>query len=90
MLKENLDSTVSGSIIIVDESGENLGRFHCQENVPNGMFQSVTQTENYNISESNVSQLSPNMITDTLLLVKKVSFKVISTDKSVVEMEVGQ
>ena len=90
MLKENLDSTVSGSIIIVDESGENLGRFHCQENVPNGMFQSVTQTENYNISESNVSQLSPNMITDTLLLVKKVSFKVISTDKSVVEVEVGQ
>ena len=27
MLKENLDSTVSGSVIIVDDSGENLGRF---------------------------------------------------------------
>ncbi len=90
MLKENLDSTVSGSIIIVDESGENLGRFYCQENVLNVMFQSVAKTENYNISESNVAKLSRNMITDTLLLIKKVSFKILSTDKLVVEMKVGQ
>ena len=89
MLKENLDSTVSGSVIIVDDSGENLGRFHCQENVLNVMFQSVAETENYNISESNVAQLSRNMITDTLLLVKKVSFKVLPTDKLVVEMTVN-
>jgi hypothetical protein len=88
MLKENLDSTVSGSVIIVDESGENLGRFYCQENVLNVMFQSVAETENYNISESNVTQLSRNMITDTLLLSKKVSFKILSTDKLVVEMKV--
>ena len=88
MLKENVDSTVSGSVIIVDESGENLGRFHCQENVLSVMFQTIAETENYNISESNVAQLSRNMITDTLLLVKKVSFKIIPTEKLVVEMKV--
>ena len=90
MLKENLDSTVSGSVIIVDENGENLGRFYCQENVLNVMFQSVAATENYNISESNVTQLSRNMFTDTLLLIKKVSFKILATDKLVVEMKVSQ
>jgi DNA-directed RNA polymerase subunit RPC12/RpoP len=42
MLKENLDSTVSGSIIIVNESGENLGRFHCQENMLNGIQRITT------------------------------------------------
>ena len=90
MLKENLDSTVSGSVIIVDENGENLGRFYCQENVLNVMFQSVAETENYNISESNVTQLSCNMITDTLLLIEKVSFKILATDKLVVKMKVSQ
>ena len=90
MLNENLDSTVLGSVISVDESGKNLGRFYCEENVLNAMFQSVAETENYNISKSNVAQLSSNMITDTLLLIKKVSFKILSPDKLVVEMKVGQ
>ena len=90
VLKENLACSVSASLLIVNESGENLGRFHCQDDVLNSMLQSVSETENYNISEINVANLTSNFISETLLLIKNVSFRILAVDKLVIDMKVTQ
>lgn len=88
MLKQNMTSAVSGSVMIVDQDGNNVGRFYCSGAVLNAMFTSISKTENYNIEETNVAQLSRKMIMETLLLVKNISFKVLKEDNVVELMEV--
>ena len=89
MLKQNMTSTVSANLI-VEQDGQNMGRFYCSGAVLNAMFTSVSETENYNIEETNVTQLSRKMITETLLLIKKVSFKISKEDKIIVSMKVSE
>ena len=75
MLKEFLKPTVNANLVIINENGENLGKFHCSGTVLNAMFESVKGTEHYSIDESDVTKLSWKLISQTLLLAKKVSFK---------------
>ena len=60
-----------------NENGENIRRFHCSRAILNKMFESVKGTQNYNIEETDTSKLSRKLITETLLLVKKVSLQLI-------------
>ncbi len=76
MLKNDVSSTASGNIVIVDERGQNMGRFKCACAVLNAMFTSISNTQNYNMDETDVAKLSRKIIMNTLLLIKKVSFQV--------------
>ena len=71
LMKEFMKPTVSANVVIIDDGGNNLGRFQCSGAVLNEMFQSVKETENYNMEETDVSKLSRKLISQTLLLVKK-------------------
>jgi hypothetical protein len=89
MLKEFLKPTVNANLVIINENGKNLGKFHCSGTVLNAMFESVKGTEHYSIDESDVTKLSRKLISQTLLLVKKVSFKLSLEEKEITAMEVA-
>ena len=79
MLRENLNASTTANLTISQE-GQNIGRFFCSGNVLNSLLQSLSSTENYNIEQS-ATKLSRKMITQTLLLLKKVSFQLSKEDK---------
>ena len=86
-----MQTTVSANIIVSGEDDEVIGRYCCNSSVLNAMFNSIAAAKNYNIAiDNNVSELSENMIIDTLLLVNKVFFKVNEDDKAIEYMEVEQ
>ena len=65
MLKEFIKLTVSANLVIINENGENIGRFHCSGAVLNKMFGSVKGTQNDNIEETDTSKLSRKLIIET-------------------------
>jgi hypothetical protein len=77
-------------VIIIDENNENLGRFHCSGAVLNAMFESLKGTKHYSIVESDVSKLSRKLISQTLLLAEKVSFKLSLEENEITFMEVAK
>ena len=54
------------------------------------MFESVKGTEHYSIDESDVTKLSRKLISQTLLLAKKVSFKLSLEEKEITAIEVAK
>ena len=79
MLRENLNASTTANLTISQE-GQNIDRFFCSGNVLNSLLESLPSTENYNIEQS-ANKLSRKMITQTLLLLKKVSFQLSREDK---------
>ena len=71
----------------MDENGENRGGYHCREHFLNGMFESIRATRNYNMAEA--ARLSRQMIVETLLLVKNVSFEVAIKEKVIEKITVA-
>ena len=54
MLNLSIPLNVSAYITIADENQENLGRFYSKRETLDGMFQSLTKIEGYNLeTESN-------------------------------------
>lgn len=78
-LRENLNASTTANLTISQER-QNIGRFFCSRNVLNSLLESLSTTENYNIEQS-ATKLSRKMITQTLLLQKKVSFQLSKEDK---------
>ena len=71
---------VSAYIIIADENQENLGRFYCNRETLDSMFQSLTEVEGYNL-ETNSNNMSKKLIVQTLLLDKQISFEIFMEEK---------
>ena len=88
MLRDFLKATVTANLILIDENGDVLGRFHCGPDVLNRLFESIKGNTDYNIEESDVTKLSRKLITETLLLVKKASFELFMDDKKVASITI--
>ena len=71
-----------------EQDGESIGRFHCSGNVLNKMFIFISETKNYKINETDVTKLSKNIISETLLVINQVTFKVLKEEKVVISMNV--
>ena len=78
---------VSAYIIIADENQENLGRFYCNQETVDGMFQSLTEVEGYNL-ETKSNNKSRKLIVQTLLVVKQISFEIFMEDKKIKSMKI--
>ena len=89
MLKETIPLDVSAYIIIADENQENLGRFYCNKETLDGMFQSLTEVEGYNL-ETKSNNMSKKLIVQTLLLVKQISFEILMEDKKIKAMKINK
>ena len=75
--------------IIADENKENLGRFYCNRETLDGMFQSLPEVEGYNI-ETKSNNMSRKLIVQTLLLVKQISFQIYMEDKKMKSMKINK
>ena len=75
--------------IIADENKENLGRFYCNRETLDGMFQSLPEVEGYNL-ETNSNNMSRKLIVQTLLLVKQISFQIYMEDKKMKSMKINK
>ncbi len=80
MLKNDISSTASGNTVIVDEGGQNMGRFK---------HACAVSQQNYNMEET-VAKLSCKMIMNRLLLIKKVSFQISKDDNRIESMKVSE
>lgn len=89
MRKEKLKETVFANLVVGGEDNETIGRFHASESVLNAMFNSIASTKDYNISVEDVSELSEDMMVETLLLVKKVMFELVMEEKVIEKMQVS-
>jgi len=78
MLREILNASTTANLTISHE-GQNIGRFFCTGNVLNSLLETLSSTENNNI-EQGATKPSRKMITQTLLLLKKVSFELSKED----------
>ena len=59
MLKEIILLDVSAYIIVADENHENLGKFYCNRETLDGMFQSLTpEDEGYNFEQETITTYS--------------------------------
>jgi hypothetical protein len=56
----------------------------------NTMFESILTTDGYSIVETDVRRLSCQMIEETLLLIKDITFKVCKQDKTIESMKVAE
>lgn len=90
ILKDFVKKTVFANVLLIDENAENKGRFRCSEEVLNGMFKSIKQTENYSLDQTDATKLPRKMIIESLLLVKKVLFDVAKNENVVVKMSVSE
>lgn len=90
MRKERMQASVYANIIVSGEDGEVIGRFRCSSSAVSALFTSIAATENYNIAAKDVTELSESMISETLLLVEKVLFKLNKDDKVIESMELVQ
>lgn len=90
-LKVSLSVDVSAYIIniIADENKENLGRFYCNRETLDGMFQSLPEVEGYNL-ETKSNNMSRKLIVQTLLLVKQISFQIYMEDKKMKSMKINK
>jgi len=86
-LKESLPVDVSAYIITTDENQENLGRFYCNRETLDGMFQSLVEVEGYNIKTKS-NNMSRKLVIQTLLLVKQISFQIFMEDKKIKSMKI--
>ena len=75
--------------IIADENKENLGRFYCNRETLDGMFQSLPEVEEYNL-ETKSNNMSRKLIVQTLLLVKQISFQIYMEDKKMKSMKINK
>ena len=75
--------------IIADENKENLGRFYCNRETLDGMFQSLPEVEGYNL-ETNSNNMSRKLMVQTLLLVKQISFQIYMEDKKMKSMKINK
>ena len=75
--------------IIADENKENLGRFYCNRETLDGMFQSLPEVEGYNL-ETKSNNMSRKLIVQTLLLVKQISFQIYMEDKKMKSMKINK
>lgn len=73
MLKHSLPLDVPAYINFADDNQENLGRFYCNQETLEGMFQSLTEVEGYNLETVTMSR---KLIVQTLLLVEQISFEI--------------
>lgn len=87
MLKHRMSSAVFANIVM-EQDGENIGRFYCSENVLNDRFISLSETKNCKINETDVTKLSKKMIRETLFLLNQVTFEVSKEEKVVISMNV--
>ena len=88
MLKDFLKPTVTANLVLIDEDGEGLGRFHCSQAVLDRLFESFKGNSDYSIEESDVTELSCQLITETPLLLKKVSFELLMDDMEIATIAV--
>jgi len=89
MIKASMSSTVSANIVIM-QGEENIGRFYCSHAALNAMFESISTTDGYSIVETNVTKLTCQMIEETLLLIKNITFKLCKQDKTIESMKVAE
>ena len=75
--------------IIADENKENLGKFYCNRETLDGMFQSLPEVEGYNL-ETKSNNMSRKLIVQTLLLVKQISFQIYMEDKKMKSMKINK
>ena len=87
MLKDFLKPTITANLVLIDEDG-GLGRFHCSQAVLDRLFESLKGNSDYSIEESDVTELSRQLITETLLLLKKVSFELLMDDMEIATIAV--
>ena len=80
MLNLSIPLNVSASITIADENQKNLGRFYCNRETLDGMFQSLTEVEGYNL-ETKSNNMSREFIVQILLLVKQTSIEMFMEEK---------
>ena len=89
MLKENIPLNVSAYITIADENQEDLGRFYCNQETLDGMFQSLTKVKGYNL-ETQSNSMSKKLMVQTLFLVKQISFEIFMEDKTIKSMKINK
>lgn len=80
MLNLSIPLNVPASITFADENQENLSRFYCNRETLNGMFQSLTEVEGYNL-ETKSNNMSRELIVQILLLVKQTSIEMFMEEK---------
>lgn len=87
MLKQRMSLVVSANIVIEQDS-ESTGLFCSSGHVLSDMFMPISETKNYKINETDVTKLSKKMISETLLWIEQISFKVSKEERAVVSMNV--
>lgn len=87
---DDLVQCSSSKISTLKESlQENFGRFYCNRETLDGMFQSLTEVEGYNL-ETKSNNMSRKFIVQTLLLVKQISFEIFMEDKKIKSMKINK
>lgn len=87
MLKQRMSLVVSANIVIEQDS-ESTGLFCSSRHVLSDMFMPISETKNYKINETDATKLSKKMISETLLWIEQISFKVSKEERAVVSMNV--
>lgn len=87
MLKQRMSLVVSANIVIEQDS-ESIGLFCSSGHVLSDMFMPISETKNYKINETDATKLSKKMISETLLWIEQISFKVSKEERAVVSMNV--
>lgn len=83
MLKQTMTTHINTTVIITKATGECVGRFICPMKVLESLFTNLAANADYNIAETQVSKLSSDMITETILRLENVQFSTLKDEKVV-------
>ena len=85
--KADMASCMTSSVVIEDDQGNNIGRFYCPHNAMQSFFTKLADLQVYSIEKADISELSVEMMEETLLNFQKLKFEIYMTDKVIKGIE---
>lgn len=85
--KADMPSSTTSSVVIEDDAGNNIGRFYCPDNAMRSFFTKLAEMQVYSIEKADITELSVEMMEETLLNLQKLKFEIYMTDKVIKGIE---
>ena len=84
--KADVATTTASNIVIIDDDGNNIGRFYCPNVVMQSFFAKLSDMQLFSIEEADMAELSVEMMEEIMLNLKNVKIEIVAEDNIIKEI----
>ena len=79
-------TNTASNIVIIDDDGNNIGRFYCPNVVMQSFFAKLSDMQLFSIEEADMAELSVEMMEEIMLNLKNVKIEIVAEDNIIKEI----